>query len=258
MLSVVILIKNEEKNIVDCLESILWADEIIIVDDFSKDRTVEIIESFKNKKIRIYKNNLNNDFSAQRNFGLSKTTKKWILFLDADERVAEELKEEINTIIINSSENVKDGYFVKRKDVIWGKMLNHGESGNIKLLRFGKKHSGVWVGKVHEEWQVNGKTEELGSFLLHYPHQTLNEFLTEINFYSSLRANELYEKKITVSYLDLLKYPVAKFLLNYFLKLGFLDKMEGLIFALMMSFHSFLVRGKLWLLWQKKNSSVYS
>ena len=137
-------------------------------------------------------------------------------------------------------------------------MLNHGESGNIKLLRFGKKHSGVWVGKVHEEWQVDGKKGELGSFLLHYPHQTLNEFLTEINFYSTLRANELYEKKITVSYLDLLKYPVAKFLLNYFLKLGFLDKMEGLMFALMMSFHSFLVRGKLWLLWQKKISSVYS
>src|SRR3972149_4785180 len=108
MLSVVILIKNEEKNIVDCLESILWADEIIIVDDFSKDRTIEIIENFENKKIRIYKKNLNNDFSAQRNFGLSKTTKKWILFLDADERVAEELKEEINTIIINSSKNEKD------------------------------------------------------------------------------------------------------------------------------------------------------
>lgn len=257
MLSVIILTKNEESNIIDCLETVLWVDEIIIVDDFSTDRTLEIIRSFKNKKIKIYKNSLDNDFSKQRNFGLSKSTKKWVLFVDADERVTQELKKEINEIIINYKKNEINGYFVKRKDIMWGKVLQHGETGNIKLLRFGKKTCGIWKGKVHEVWDMEGKTDNLEHGLLHYPHRKINDFLKEINFYSSLRASELYENKIQVSYLDIILYPKAKFILNYFLKLGFLDGIEGLIFAVMMSFHSFLVRGKLWMLWQKKYTPPY-
>ncbi len=255
MLSVVILTKNEEKNIIDCLEAVAWADEIIIVDDNSSDRTLEIVKSLENKKIKTYKNDLNGDFSNQRNFGLSKTTKKWVLFIDADERVDSELHEEINTIIINSKGQEKDGYFIKRKDIIWGKMLKHGETGNISLLRLAKRGAGIWMGKVHEVWQVNGKTGEFNNYLLHYPHQSIDEFLKEVNFYSTIRAQELYEKKIKVTALDIVSYPFGKFILNYFLKLGFLDGMSGLIFSLMMSFHSFLVRSKLWVLWQKTHTS---
>ena len=255
MISVVILTKNEEKNIIDCLETVSWADEIVIVDDNSSDRTLEVIKNLENKKIKTYKNDLNGDFSNQRNFGLSKTTKKWVLFIDADERVSGELHEEINTIIINSKGQEKDGYFIKRKDFMWDKMLKHGETGNISLLRLAKRDAGIWMGKVHEVWQVNGKTGELDNYLLHYPHQSMDEFLREINFYSTIRAYELYENKTKVNPLDALTYPLGKFVLNYFLKLGFLDGMGGLIFSLMMSFHSFLVRSKLWLLWQKTHTS---
>lgn len=254
MISVIILTKNEEKNILDCLESIFWADEIVIIDDNSEDRTLDVVRQlFLIRKIKIYKKNLENDFSAQRNYALSKATKEWVLFLDADERVSNNLREEINTLIINEkNEHKYDGFYIKRKDILWGKMLKHGEIGNIKLLRLARKKAGVWYGKVHEEWQVDGKISNLENYLIHYPHQTVSEFLKEINFYTSIRARELYEKKVQASLFDIIIYPRAKFILNYFIRLGFLDGIEGFIFAIFMSFHSFMVRGKLWLIWQKK------
>lgn len=254
MISVIILTKNEEKNILDCLESISWADEIIIIDDNSEDRTLDVVRQLSLvKKIKIYKKSLENDFSAQRNYALSKATKEWVLFLDADERVSKALREELNTLIVNEkNEHKYDGFYIKRKDILWGKMLKHGEIGSIKLLRLARKKAGVWYGKVHEEWQVEGKISDLENYLIHYPHQTVSEFLKEINFYTSIRARELYEKKVQVSLLDIIIYPKAKFILNYLIRLGFLDGIEGFIFAIFMSFHSFMVRGKLWLIWQKK------
>lgn len=254
MISVIILTKNEEKNILDCLESISWADEIIIIDDNSEDRTLDVVRQLSLvKKIKIYKKSLENDFSNQRNYALSKATKEWVLFLDADERVSNDLREEVNSLIVNEkNEHKYDGLYIKRKDILWGKMLKHGEIGNIKLLRLARKKAGVWYGKVHEEWQVEGKISDLENYLIHYPHQTVSEFLKEINFYTSIRARELYEKKVQVSLLDIIIYPKAKFILNYFIRLGFLDGIEGFIFAIFMSFHSYMVRGKLWLIWQKK------
>lgn len=253
MLSVVIIAKNEEKNILDCLETVLWADEIIIVDDNSEDRTIEVVKSLSSKKIKVYSKSLNEDFASQRNYALSKATKKWVLFLDADERVTNELREEINTFLI---ENIKisniNGFFIKRKDIMWGKELKHGETGGIKLLRFAKKDSGIWKGKVHEIWEVEGNISEMENNLIHFPHQTIDEFLSEINFYTTLRAKELYENKIESSVKNIILYPKGKFIKNYFIKLGFLDGIEGLIFAIFMSLHSFLVRGKLWLLWKRK------
>src|SRR3989344_732954 len=251
MLSIVILTKNEEKNIIDCLETAVWADELIIVDDNSMDRTIDVINSLGNKKIKIYKNVLSDNFSNQRNFVLSKSTKDWVLFLDADERITSGLKEELNTTIINRENNIS-GYFIKRVDVMWDKLLNHGETGDIRLLRLAKRGTGAWVGKVHEKWQVDGEVGELDGQILHYPHQSINEFLLDINYYSSLRAQELFGRKVKAKVQDIMIYPIAKFFKNYLIKFGFLDGIEGLIFALMMSFHSFLVRGKLWLLWQKK------
>lgn len=90
------------------------------------------------------------------------------------------------------------------------------------------------------------------NYLIHFPHKTIDEFLSEINFYTSLRAKELYEKGIRGTVRNIILYPKGKFLKNYFLKLGFLDGIEGFILAIFMSLHSFLVRGKLWLLWRKK------
>lgn len=252
MISVAILTKNEEKNILDCLESVLWADEVVIVDDFSEDRTAEVAKSLSsNKKIKIFQKKLENDFSSQRNYALSKTKYDWVLFVDADEIVSKQLRQEINDLLIDNSDKI-NGYFIKRQDFMWGKKINHGEIGDIKLLRLAKKNAGDWKGKVHEQWIIEGKASELNNALLHYPHQNISEFLKKINFYTTIRANELFGSKVQTSLLEVMVYPKAKFLVNYFIKLGFLDGMEGLIIAILMSFHSFLVRGKLWLLWKKK------
>lgn len=247
MITAVVLTKNEEKNIVDCLEGLTFCDEILVIDDNSHDRTEEISKSLKAKVI---KHNLNNDFSAQRNFGLNKALGEWVLFVDADERISAQLAKEIIQV---TSLNSVDGYFIKRDDTIWGRKLKYGETGGIKFLRLAKKRFGLWEGKVHERWEIKGKVGILSNSLDHYPHQSVGEFIKEVNYYTNLRAEELHAKHIKSNWYDILFYPKLKFLLNYFLRLGFLDGLPGFIFAITMSFHSFLVRGKLWQLNQKKN-----
>jgi len=247
MITAIILTKNEEKNIKDCLKSLSWCDEKIVIDDKSEDRTLEIAQKLGTKA---YSHRLIN-FSDQRNFGLEKAKNDWILFIDADERIPQALWYEIMQYVNEPIENFS-GFFLKRIDVMWGKELKHGESGTLKLLRLGKKENGKWKGIVHEKWNISGKTGTLNNPLYHYPHQTIGDFLKEINRYTDLRARELYDQGIKTNWFLILLYPKTKFILNYFIRLGFLDGLPGLVTALMMSFHSFLVRGKLWLLWQNK------
>lgn len=248
MISVVVLTKNEEDNIKDCINRLRWAEEIIVIDDNSEDKTIEVA---KNAGAKVFIHSLNGDFSAQRNFGLEKASGDWVLFVDADERVSLELKDEILASIRNFS-NIYNGFFLKRKDFMWGKELKYGEFLNLKLLRLVKKGTEEWVGKVHEKWIVKGKIGEFRNPLFHYPHQSITEFLKEINFYTDIRSKELYEQGKNCSWASIVLYPFGKFILNYCLRLGIKDGIRGLIVTLLMSFHSFLVRGKLWLMWNKK------
>lgn len=251
MITVIILTKNEEQNIIDCIESVLFCSEIIIIDDFSNDNTKDLVKRLihTHNKIKFFERKLENNFSAQRQFGIDKSSNDWILFIDADERVTKELASEIKENI--NEDNIFGGYLIKRKDFMWGRFLEHGETGNIRLLRLFNKKSGKLIGKVHERWESNKEVGRLINPILHYPHPTISEFLTDINFYTDLRANELFEKNIKVNAFKIILYPKAKFIKNFIFKRGFLDGNAGLIHALLMSFHSFLVRGKLWLLWQK-------
>lgn len=251
MISVVIITKNEEKNLKKCLESVKWCDEIIIIDDNSSDKTIEIAKKYKTI---IYSHSLNNNFSNQRNFGISKAKNDWILFVDADEIVSDALAYEISNAIQFKDQNLTnfDGFYIKRSDFIWGKQLKYGETGSIMLLRLGKKGSGLWKGMAHEEWRIKGHAGTLMNPLLHFPHETLSEFLKEINFYTDIRVQELKNKKTKAYFLPILAYPLGKFLLNFLFRRGFLDGIHGLVFAIIMSFHSFLVRAKLWLKNQEK------
>lgn len=245
MISAVVLTKNEEENIVDCLESLSFCDEIIVLDDNSQDRTVEIAKAMN---AQVFVHPLNNNFSKQRNYGLNKAKGDWAFFVDADERVSEYLAREIEKV---TKKEKYEGFFVKRVDTIWGRNLHFGESGNAWRLRLGKKDAGKWTGVVHEGWFIDGKVGKLKNTLDHFPHQTVGEFIGEINYYTTLRAAELKGNGIKVKWYHIILYPKLKFLVNFFFKLGFLDGLPGFIFALTMSFHSFLVRGKLWLLNQK-------
>ena len=247
MITTVILTKNEDKNITDCIKSILWSDEILVIDDNSTDETVNIA---KKLNCTVITHPLKNNFSEQRNFALQEAKGDFVFFLDADERVSDALCQEIiSSVSLNSQ---YEGFYLKRRDFMWGKELKFGETGNIKLLRLGRKGAGRWEGNVHERWVMQGGTAEMSSSIQHFPHQTISEFLAEINFYTSIRAKELFKEGVRVSWLSILVYTKGKFLVNFVLKRGFLDGIPGLIMAMMMSLHSFLVRGKLWLMWHKK------
>ncbi len=240
-ISAVILTKNEEKNIKRCIESLLWCNEIIIIDDYSEDKTLREIKNFK---VRVYKRHLNSNFAQQRNFGLSKANSDWVLFLDADEIITLELKREI--IEVNFQTDDYNGFYIKRQDFFMGRQLKYGETGNIKLLRLGKINVGKWKRSVHEAWEIKGRVGELKNPIYHYPHQTIREFVDDINFYSTIHARENRKTK-SANIFYIITYPLGKFILNYFLKLGFLDGVEGFVMAMFMSLHSFLAWGKLWL-----------
>jgi glycosyltransferase involved in cell wall biosynthesis len=256
MISAVVLTKNEEKNIVPCLRSLAWCDEIIIVDDYSEDETVKksqisnLKSQNQNLKLKIYKRQLNNDFASQRNFGLKKAKGDWVLFLDADERVSHALRAEIFNFQFSIFKNY-NGFYLRRKDWFGRRWLKYGETANVKLLRLAKKDAGSWKRKVHEVWEVKGEIGELKNPILHYPHPTISDFLKQINFYSTLHAQALWEEKVRPSLWRIIFYPLGKFFQNYIWRRGFLDGMPGLIVALMMSFHSFLAQSKLYLEWKK-------
>ena len=246
MISAIILTKNEEQNIEKCIQSVRWCDEIIVIDDNSTDKT---IENAKKYNTTIYQRSLNNNFASTRNFGISKAKNEWILFVDSDEIVTDALAFEMSNAIGLKDQNLKNfnGFYIKRSDFMWGKQLKYGETGNIKSLRLGKKGFGIWEGMVHEKWQIEGNVGKLINPLLHFPHKNISEFLKEVNFYTDIRARELKSKNTKVYFWSILLYPLGKFVLNYFIKRGFMDRTRGLVFAIIMSFHSFLVRGKLWL-----------
>lgn len=252
ILSVVILTRNEADNIAECIKSIggLEADhEILVVDDESTDDTVAIATGLG---ARVEKHALNDDFAGQRNFALTKAKGDWVFFLDADERCSQEGLQEIQDMV-NRNGNANGVYF-KRYDYFGNKLLIHGEIGNIRLLRMAKIQSGLWSGKVDEVWGVKGMTITAKYPLLHYSHPNITQFLKTINSRSTLNAQRLFESGKTVHWYEWGK-PAAKFIQNYIFRLGFLDGLPGFVFAIFMSFHSFLVRGKLYLLIKKSETN---
>lgn len=246
-ISAVVLTKNSDLSLRQCLKSLDFASEIIIIDDMSQDNTLDIARKYTDK---IHSHSLGNDFSKQRNYGLSVAENDWVLFVDSDEVISKKLKKEIERIL-KSAKGIHNGFYVTRLDVMWGKTLEHGDN-KTSILRLGRKAKGKWSGKVHETWEIDGAIGALKNPLFHFPHPTVSEFLKETNFYSGLRAEELFEQKESIGWSSVFAYPAAKFVNLYFLKLGILDGVEGLVSALMMAFYSFQVRSKLWQMYEEK------
>ena len=260
MISAVVLTKNEEKNIAKCLATLRFCNEVIVVDEYSTDKTVEIARRYG---ARVFQRHLKEDFAAQRNFGLNKAKGParnashsdaggdWVLFVDSDERVTEALASEIKNETVKSKNEV-EGFYIKRRDFVWGRELKHGEPGSVKLLRLAKKNAGLWKRAVHEVWDVQGKTQTLENPLTHFPHQTLREFMQDVDRYSNLHAKALQEEGVKSNLAKIIIWPVGKFKYNLIFKLGILDGTQGFVVAAMMSLHSFLAWSKLWLLQNKK------
>ena len=154
-ISAIVLAKNEQGNIRKCLEALKWCQELIVIDDYSEDKTAEFALKMGAK---VFKRHLKDDFASQRNFGLSKAKGDWVLFVDADEIVTPQLKKEILKYIDVFR---CDGFYLRRQDFWGGKALNYGETSKVKLLRLAKSKAGKWKRKVHEVWEVKGKVGEL-------------------------------------------------------------------------------------------------
>jgi glycosyltransferase involved in cell wall biosynthesis len=245
MISAVVLTHNNTDTIDATIRNLLWCDEVICIDDYSRDHTPRVAQKLGAK---VYKRHLNGDFAAQRNFGLLQAKGVWVLFIDSDEIVSVELSREIKVVIALD----RAGYYLKRKDWMFGSWLNFGETSRVRLLRLAKKSTGIWRRPVHEVWDVKGDVGECREPIQHFPHSNVAQFIQEIDRYSTLNANYLFKRNIHEPTSHIIMYPLAKFFVDYFWYLGFLDGTAGAIIAIIMSFHSFLTRAKLYLLWRNE------
>ena len=249
MISVNIICKDEEKNIEDCLKSVLWADEIIVVDGESKDNTAEIAGKYtKNVFVNKWEG-----FAKQRQYALSKSTKEWVLVLDADERCSNELKEEI-LAIINNKDVKYNGYKLPRKNFFLAKWIEHGGwyPGYQKRF-FRRERTSVSDRLVHEGYEIEGEVGVLKGDILHYTVQSLSEFMTKVNQYSTLQAEEKMKTK-KAGYSDMFFRPLRRFINIYFIRGGFRDGIHGLMVANFDLITTLLTYMKIWER-QNKNES---
>lgn len=247
MISCIVLTHNSQASIEAALQSVAWCDEIICIDDESTDQTTAIVKKYQ---ARVYQKPLDDDFASQRNFGLEKAKGEWVLFLDSDETVPSELAHDIQEEL--KKEHTAIGYYIPRIDQMFGQTLRHGDTGQARFIRLAQKNAGKWVRAVHEVWDLQGEVKTFTHPLLHSPHPTIKIFLSQINRYTTINARVFFKEGKHVNCIAIVVYPVAKFLYTYIIKLGFLDGTAGFVLAMMMSFHSFLTRAKIWQLQQAK------
>jgi len=241
-LSVIIITYNEEENIKHCLESVKWSDEIVIVDSFSSDKTVEIAREFTPK---VFQNKWTN-FSEQKNLALEKASNEWVLSVDADERATAKLKEEILTIL-NSEFQSFNGYYIPRRNHYLGRWIRHcGWYPDYKLRLFRRAKGRFNERTVHESVVVEGRKGHLKSHLNHYSYKNLSDHLGRIDKFSSLAAEEMFTQGKRARVFDLLFRPLTRFIKMYLIKRGYLDGIYGLIVSLMGSFYVFMKYLKLW------------
>ena len=245
--SAVIIACNEEKNIRDCLESVKWVDEIVLVDSGSKDKTLDTAKEYTdNIFIKEWQG-----FSKQRIFSLEKVTNDWVLCLDADERVSPELKNEILELREKGFEF--SGYFIPRRNYFLGKHITSCFwYPDYQLRLFDKNKTTVSDRKVHEGFLVNGSTTNLKNDLIHLTHQTLSETLAKINHYSSLEAEERYEKK-KVGATDIVLHPIAAFLNHFISRKGYRDGIYGMLVSIIHAMTNLMTYMKIWELQNRKN-----
>ncbi len=234
MISVAIITKNEEDNIGNCLESVTWADEIIVVDSGSDDRTADICKQYN---VRFYSEPWKG-FSAQKNSAIEKATSDWILSLDADERVTPELRSEITSLCKSGA--AKNGYFIPRKNFFLEHWIRHCGWYPDYTLRLFKKGTGSFGEReVHESLSVRGDTGYLKHPMEHYTYKTISDYLQRLDRYSALAAKELLKEKKRYGIHHIVFRPLYTFFHMYIIRLGFLDGYLGFTLSILYSFYTF-------------------
>jgi glycosyltransferase involved in cell wall biosynthesis len=224
-ISVVIITGNEENNIAGCLKSLKWADEIIVVDSESSDSTVQIAKNFTDKVfVRKWKG-----YADQKTYAISIAKNDWVLSLDADERVSENLANEI----LDSDLSNNNGYFIKRDNYFLGKLIRGSGWGNdLQLRLFKKSETKLSDRLVHEKFIVNGNVTKLKNSFSHYSYNSLHDAFIKINNYSTLEAIEKVDRK-TVNLFTVLISPAFYFLHHFIIKKGFIDGVSGVMISFM-------------------------
>ena len=243
LLSVVIITCNEERNIRECLESVKWADEIIIVDAYSRDKTLEIAGKYTDK---VFLNEWMG-FGPQKNLGIDKATSSWILIVDADERITQELRVEIEDRLSNPSCNRFVGYQVPRRNYFYGKWVRWGGAYPDYQLRFFRKDSGRYNDlPVHENLILQGLIGHLKNPIDHLADRCISDRFIKLDRYSALGAKETAKMKGRVRWYDIGFRPIAPFIKAYVLKKGYRDGIYGLIYGTFAGFYTFSKYVKLW------------
>lgn len=240
-LSVVISAYNEERKIEECLRSVTFADEIILVNNSSSDKTSQIAEKYTTK---IFTRPNNIMLNVNKNFGFTKASGEWILSLDADERVTPQLQREIKKII-KGKINVY-GYWIPRKNIIFGKWVKGEMWSPDYQLRLFKKGKGKFPEKhVHEYLKVSGNTAKLNSPLIHENYSSIDQYLYKlINIYVPSEVKN--RSNLKLSWVDALRFPISDFLKTYFLQKGYKDGIHGLVLSMLQAFYMEIVFAKLW------------
>ncbi|MFC1653749.1 glycosyltransferase family 2 protein [Patescibacteria group bacterium] len=240
-ISIITLTLNNEKSLEECLKSVSWADEIIIVDEGSKDKTLEIAKKFNSKIVKT--NEIR--FDKKRNLGFKKASNKWLFYLDSDEIISPQLKKEILQIV---KQNKIGTYEVKRENYFLGKKMYHDK--NTRLFHK-SLHSG-WVGKVHETPIYNGKKEKLKSLLTHNTHTDIYSMLEKTNKWSAFEAELRYEANHPpVKAWRVVRIAITEFYNQFFKKRVFKYGAAGWIEGVFQVVDKTIVYIKLWELQQK-------
>lgn len=240
-ISAVIITYNEEKNIRRCLNSLIGvADEIIVLDSYSSDKTKTICEEFEVKFIE----SAWKGYSQSKNIANAHASNAYILSVDADEELSEALKE---SILKAKERGLNGAYSFNRLSNYMGRWIRHGDWYPDRKMRIWNKNEGSWKGEIHEkvEFPVNVSIKHLKGDLNHYSYYSISEHIEQINKYSTLSAEELYRKKKKVGFIKIILSPWSQFFTSFVIKLGFLDGYKGFAISLITSFGSYLKYAKL-------------
>ena len=234
-LSVVVLTKNEEDRLGDCLSSCSWVDDIVVVDSGSRDKTIEIAKSYGAHVV--HQGWLG--FGKQRRFAVAQAAHDWVLCLDADERLTEELSESIRAEL---SGNPRHIYRIPRRSFFMGRFLRHGACyPDWQVRLFDRRHANWNEDPVEEKVISEDSPAPIRGDILHFPSVDLKSHLEKQIRFANIRANYLYRQcGYTPGSLHILTRPVLRFLKNYFLRRGFLDGIPGLIHTICCSVNCFV------------------
>jgi glycosyltransferase involved in cell wall biosynthesis len=241
-ISAIIPTLNEEIHIAEAIKSVSFADEIIIIDSFSEDKTLEIAEKLN---VKIIKRKFD-DFSSQKNFAIKQASHNWIYILDADERVTKEVKGEIVSAVKDPKGFV--GFYLRRTFYFSGKKVNYSGFQRDKVIRLFLKEHCKYSGLVHEKIISNGKIGFFKNKIDHFSYRNYDHYISKLNHYAAIRAKELHEKGNKVNIYHVMIKPAARFFIHYIIRLGFLDGFTGFLVAKTQAYGVLTRYIKLWLL----------